>query len=179
MLDGVGFRMRAVLVLALAGLATLGYGAPVTAHQHRVPGVKLRVNGQTKWLQPWSTTWSRQTGPNECVTQVGDGIPNFRPKVEVDHLHAKPRIVFRKRQRPRRVRAYADDRVSNGYPYDGKALDLTLRPRQRRGDRRVWVAKLQATVEDTLFVNVNARWQDRDSCGGGNASWDFALIRAG
>jgi hypothetical protein len=171
----VRFRTRSILVAPLGVLVALGAGAAVWGHDHRVPRANLHVNGQVKRLQPWSFSWVHRDGP-ACVSEEGDGVPSFRPIAEV-HLHSTPRIVFRKEQRPRRVRAVADDRLEHGYLADARRLDVRLRKSHRDG-RRVWIAKFPARVRARLFVDVEAHWRDLEGCGGDeSASWDFRLRR--
>ena len=174
-MDRVRLRTRFAASLAVGAFVALVVVATVSAHDHRVPGATLHVNGQRDRLGPWSISWVSRSGQG-CVGEQADGVPDFRPRADV-HLHSTPRIVFRKEQRPRRVRALAAERLENGYLADPKRLDVKLRPRQR-GDRRVWVAKLDATVRHRLFVDLHARWRDREGCGGPeSASWDFSLRR--
>jgi hypothetical protein len=138
----------------------------------------LSVNEQVKRLQPWSVTWVTASGPG-CAGQVIDGIPDFRPRAEVDHLHSSPRIVFHKSQKPRRVNALASRHLADdGYLADGRKLEVDLRPRDRDG-HRVWVARLETSVRHRLFVDLTARWRDQEGCGDTeSASWDFRLKRA-
>jgi hypothetical protein len=174
----VRFRTRSVVALLIVSLAALGGAAAVWAHDHRVPRASLHVNGQVKRLSPWSASWTRRTGPNECVAWVADGVPNFRPIADV-HLHSTPRIVFRKEQRPSNVHVLVDDHLRNGYLADAERLEVVLR-KGHRGDRRVWIAKFRARVPDRLFVDIEARWRDVEGCGGHeSASWDLRLRRAG
>jgi hypothetical protein len=175
-MDWVRLRIRFTASLALGALAALVVVATVSAHDHRVPRATLHVNGQRDRLGPWSFSWVSRSDQN-CVGEEADGVPNFRPRADV-HLHSTPRIVFRKEQRPRRVRALAAEQLENGYLADPKRLDLKLHARHR-GDRRVWVAKLNATVPHRLFIDLHARWRDQEGCGGReSASWDFSLRRA-
>ncbi len=174
----MGFRVRLALVLALAAAAALGSGAAAHAHDHQVPHAIVHVNKQVKQPHLWSSTWERRTGPNECVAQVGDGVPDFRPKVEVDHLHAKPRIVFRKKQRPRGVRVLTADHLRNGYLARSDRRNVSLRKSHRQG-RRVWIARFRVRVSERLFIDVEANWQDVEGCGGNqSASWSFRLRRS-
>jgi hypothetical protein len=168
-------RSRLIVVLSLVVPVLMVAAAGAWAHDHRVPRATLHVNGQRDQLVPWSFSWVSRSGQN-CVGEEGDGVPNFRPRADV-HLHSTPRIVFRKEQRPRRVRALAAEQLENGYLADPKPLDVKLEARHR-GQRRVWVAKLNATVRQRLFVDLHARWRDREGCGGPeSASWDFSLRR--
>jgi hypothetical protein len=159
-------------------LAVLFAATAAWAHDHQVPRANLRVNEQVKRLHPWSVSWVSASGPG-CVGQEIDGVPDFRPKAEVDHLHSSPRIVFHKRQKPRRVNAFASRHLANGgYLANGRRLEVHLRPRDRDG-HRVWVARLETSVRHRLFVNVTGHWRDEEGCGGSeSASWDFKLKRA-
>jgi hypothetical protein len=170
-----GTRPIVVLTLALSGALALTTG--VLAHDGSAPNANLHINGQVKRLHPWSVTWVHRSGPG-CVEESVDGIPNFKPTAEVARLHPTPRIVLRKKQRPRHVRALADNRLKDGYLADGRPLDVTLRARGD-ADSRVWVAMLHTRVQDRLFVDLNARWRGGAACGGrDDASWDFSLRRS-
>jgi hypothetical protein len=172
----VQFRWRSIVVLSLAAFWIVAGSPPTWGNDHRPPRAKLHVNGQARQLSWWSGSWSWRTGPNECVTQVADGVPTFKPIAEV-HVHSTPRIVFHKKQRPKGVFALADDHLRNGYLAHGKQLDVKIRPHDG-GGRRVWVAKLPTTVHRRLFVDLEAHWRDRSACGGPrHASWAFGLRR--
>ena len=166
-----------VTLLLLGSFAALMAATAAWGHDHRVPRVNLHVNEQAKRLHAWSYSWVSADGPGRCVGEEGDGVPGFRPRAEV-HLHSTPRVVFRKKQRPRRVKALASDHLAHGYlGRNARTLGVDLRPRRRDG-HRVWVAKLGATVRDKLFVDLSAHWRDIEGCGGDEeASWSFSLKR--
>ena len=164
--------------IALAAMAVPIAATAALAHDHRVPRANLHVNEQAKRLGAWTYSWVWPDGPDFCVVEHSDGIPGFRPRADV-HLHSTPRIVFRKQQRPRRVRALAGERLEDGYPANPKRLEVKLLPREREG-ARVWVAKLHARVRHKLFVDLSAHWRDVEGCGGNEeASWSFSLSRVG
>ena len=166
--------------MLLCGLFAALVAAPaVWAHDHRVPRANLHVNEQAKPLGAWTSTWVRPDGPGFCVIEHSDGVPGFRPRADA-HLHSTPRVVFRKQQRPRQVKALASDHLAHGYlGRNAQRVDVHLRPRHRDG-RRVWVAKLHTTVRDRLVVDVTAHWRDAEGCGGNEqASWSFSLRRVG
>lgn len=167
-----------ILLLAPASVAALIAATGAWAHDHRVPRANLRVNEQVKRLHPWSVSWVSGTSQG-CAHLNADGVPDFRPRAEVDHRHSRPRIVFHKEQKPRRVNALASRRLSDdGYLANGRNLDVDLRPRRRDG-HRVWVARLATTVRHRLFVDLTVRWRDQEGCGDSeSAHWDFRLKRA-
>jgi hypothetical protein len=147
-------------------------------HDHHVPRVNLHVNEQAKRLGAWTSSWVWPDGPDFCVVEHSDGVPGFGRPAGV-HLHSTPRIVFRKEQRPRRVRALAGKDLEHGYPADPKRVEVDLLQRERDGSR-IWVAKLHTRVRHKLFVDVTAHWRDVEGCGGDEeASWSFSLRRVG
>ncbi len=165
-----------MLALALTMLIVFAGGAIVWAHDHHVPRAHLEVNGEEARLGPWSIEWVSGNGTS-CAAMSVDGIPNFRPIVEVDHSHVGLKVVFHKEERPRAVAAYVDDRLENGYLANGRRVPVDLHARRSDG-RRFWVAQMHVTLHRRLFFDVNGRWRDEQGCGGReDANWSFRLRR--
>jgi hypothetical protein len=166
-----------ILLLGMAVSAVLVAVAMGSGPDSHVPRAALSVNGETKPLSPWSVEWVRGGHGHMCVGESRDGIPAFRPRVAVDHGHVGPRVIFHKAQRPRRVIAYADNRLANGYLAHGKRVPVDLLARHLHG-RRFWVAAMKVHVKHRLLFALTGVWRDREGCGGREkASWSFGLTR--
>lgn len=168
-----------VPALATALAVAIGAGVAV-GDDHRPPRAELRGGGESRNLHPWSLTWARPSGENGCVITNADGFPSYRPRLLLDHLHSKPRVFFRKRQRPRgvRLREYrrlGDDGAPRG---SGRRVDVDLLKRSRGGETKGWAVRFRATVPDRRFYELSARWRDRQGCGGAQSlATSFRLVR--
>jgi hypothetical protein len=170
-------RARPILVLGLVAAAGLAAACLGWANDRHVPRAEVSVSGTAKRLSPWSVEWVKSGRHHMCSHESVDGIPSFRPRVGVDHGHVTPRVILHKRQRPRRVIAYADNRLANGYLAHAKRVPVDLRARHRHG-HRYWVAVMRAHVKHRLLFAVTGFWRDVEGCGGReSAGWSFGLVR--
>jgi hypothetical protein len=170
-------RARPILVLGLVVSVGLAAACLGWANDRHVPRANVSVSGTAKLLSPWSVEWVKSGRHHMCSRESGDGIPSFRPRVGVDRAHVSPRVILHKRQRPRRVIAYADNRLANGYLAHARRVPVELRARHRHG-QRYWVAEMKVHVKHRLLFAVTAFWRDVEGCGGReSAAWSFGLVR--
>lgn len=148
-------------------MLAVAFGASVAmGHDHRPPRAELRAGGDAHRLGYWSYGWTHPDG-KFCVTEQADGFPNYRPRLVVEHLHSRPRVLFRKDQRPRAVSLHQYRRLRNGVPVgEGRRLDVSLMPRRRGGEIVGWAARFRATVPDRRFYDLSASWRDEEGCDG-------------
>jgi hypothetical protein len=172
----VRFRTWVSLLASLGLAAVLLVVLAAWAQDRRPPAARLHVAGTVRTLHPWSVHWTRRRG-NRCVVENSDGVPTFRPRVAVNRKRARPKVVFEKGQRPRRVTAYASRHLVNGYLARAHRVKIRLR-RHGSGRERSWVAKMRVKVRRRAFVAVVAAWRDQEGCHTRErASWSFSLVR--
>ena len=113
------------------------------------------------------------------MSVVADGIREYKPRLVVAHLHSRPRVYFRKDQRPRRVSLRQYGRLRNGFPVgDGRGVDVRLIPRRRGGTVIGWGVRFRASVPERRFYDMEASWRDEEGCGGGQSvATSFRLVR--
>jgi hypothetical protein len=163
------------LVCALGVLAAVA----AAAENGRPPEAKLRISGETHRISPWSFSWTRRTRDGGCQASITDGFPTWRPVGRVAHLHARPRIVLARPQRPGRVSAKASGRLSHrGHLIGANRLDVDLEPRRRGGRTVAWVATIPIKVPAIRYVDVHAHWHADERCAGSREVFlDFKLER--
>jgi hypothetical protein len=172
----VRFRAFVALVASLGLAAALLGALGAWAQDRRPPAARLHVGGMVSTLHPWSFHWTRRHG-HKCATQDADGVPTFRPRVAVDRRRARPKVVFKKSQKPRRVTAFASRHLVNGFLARAHRVKVRLRPRGSGRDRS-WVAKMRVKVKRRAFVALVGVWRDQEGCHSRQrASWSFNLHR--
>jgi hypothetical protein len=156
---------RSILLLALA-VAVAG-ATPASAHDHRVPSVKLHVGDEAQGGGLLYYTWLRRSG-EFCVSEHGDGAGGFPAPLDVSPGTHTARLVFRKRQRPRTVRLRAWRDVESGGQPRGPGETLRARLAPRKGEDGLvdrWVARFELRLGPDYYIHAFARWRDEDRCG--------------
>jgi hypothetical protein len=170
-------RRRAWLFLLLGAVLA---GAPVQAADGP-PRAKLRANSQVVPMVPDRDYWSHRAGPDACLSR-GSGVIPFAvddPMMELDHRHARPRLLFLRDRKPRvrRVRAYTDV-GRKGAPQGAAArLSAQVAPIRRRREVRAWVVSFRVDASERPYVRVDVGFPRRPGpCSeGGNASYGFGF----
>ena len=175
-------RKRAWPFLLLAAASLLAAGSAL-AHE-RPPRAELHANGEAADISPFTYGWQSPAGGGQCSDLVADGIPNYRPKLSVDTLHARPTIVFLRDQRPRirYFRAYSklghDPRWPAG---DGKRVRARIGRLREGGEVVAWVIRFRVEVVRFRYFDLNVRFESTGGHPGcretGDASYAFGLRR--
>lgn len=166
-------RVRRFMVLAVVvALVTAPAAAP--ADDHQPPEAFLKVAGKSQ--RGWMTSFSwAGGGTNFCWQVTGAtifGAPSPEP-VPIPVLTEEAAIVFHKHQRPRQVQIEAWPLEVDGEPFPQRmAVDFRLEKRSK-GTR--WAAVFEPYPVGTMFLEVEAIWNDVDNCGFQHVSWRFAM----
>lgn len=146
--------------------------APVTAHDHAVPHVRLRAAGDSQDANGYHVWWTRADGDG-CVTGEGVGPREFPAPLVVPPGTEKARIRFAKRQRPSELSIVAWRTVDpTGAPVGPSApVQFELKPKTRDGQRVAWVAVFAAPDAGHYYLQTSVRWEDREGCGGDQGGW--------
>jgi hypothetical protein len=174
--------MRSLAALASAVLLVmLAFAAPAGARDDRVPRVELRIGQRSPILHSFTSSWTYRRGAH-CVGEESDGVPGFRPALEIASRRARPRLVLHKRARPEEVRITGYRRLGESLPAgSGRNYRARLGPRRRAGEIVAWVARPRISVKHRLFLTLFAAWSDRSGClpdgPEDSAYWSFGLRR--
>jgi len=165
-------------LLPTLAISALAMTPAATASDKVPPRATLHADGHVQRGHRYVSSWTRPSGPGECVTAAADGLLRFGAPLHVGSGRRTIRIRFHKSQRP-------EDRLSieawkeldsNGEPLgEPKVLPYQLlRESHRRHSR--WSARVRPVVSSDLYLSVFARWRDTDGCGGiQDAAWSFHL----
>jgi hypothetical protein len=138
------------------------------AHDHRPPRAVVRSAGERQPAGPWTSTWSRPSGENECVVTHGDGFPNYRRPAMQWWPGRKIHLRLFKRHKPRwlviRMFVRLDD--TGSVTGRGRRADYRLR-RARVNGKRVWIAGFFGRrTRRHLYLAVRVNYRDVEGCGG-------------
>jgi hypothetical protein len=165
----------------LAVIAVLAVAPATAARNQRTPAVELRIADRSRALDAWSSNWIYRLD-GQCVEAQTDGIPSYRPVVEVHRRLVRAKFVFHKRARPDvQIAGYRRLNAQGSAVGRGRNYTPRLRPRIRAAEIEAWVARARIRVGQRQFVSLGARWSDRSGCVpeafDEGASWSFALRR--
>ena len=176
-------RMGGPAFLSITAIC-LGLGGsiqPALAHDHFPPDARIMAAGGRQRGLDYSVSWSRPSGPGECVTTDGDGDQVFPPGLAVPPGRVKGELLLTKRHRPQRLKLIGWEEVDEqGHAVGrGTVIDYDLGAKRRRGRVVSRVASFAVTVTDELYLAAGASWRDRDGCGGTQSvAWTFHLTAA-
>src|SRR5918992_3002007 len=136
------------------------------AHDHRPPRAVVRSAGERQHARPWTLTWSRPSGENECSITHGDGFTNYRRAAMWWWPGRKIHPRLFKRHKPRRlaIRMYVRLDDNGNVRGRGRRADYRLR-RARVNGKRVWIAGfLGRRTRRHLYLSVHVRYRDVEGC---------------
>jgi hypothetical protein len=169
-------RTRAWPFLVLAVLIA----APLAEAAKRPPRATLHANDQSAKLNAFTYSWTRPTDDG-CVEIGADGIPDYSPRIEVAHRHAKPRVLVHRDHRPR-VASFRAHRKLNRHGAvagRGKRVRARVTRKQRGGEFVAWGIAFRVDVVERPYFNLDLEFPGGGGpcSNGGDASYGFGIAR--
>lgn len=169
---GMGTKLFAVAVaVCLCGLW------PAAARDRNPPDALLVTETDSgEGVNYTTSTWARGKGKARyCTVRVADGIQYWEsPPVQwVPGLEIAVR--FETAHEPAKVEVIAfllGDPTTGTAIYGKVDVEHELRRVEVEG-RKVWEAVLSPPPWPDLYLDVTARWEDRDGCGKQESAWTF------
>jgi hypothetical protein len=165
--------IRLAMVLMAFGL--VAQAAPVVAHDHRVPKVRLRSHGERQTGSPWTYHWTKADG-KFCASTVAEGFPHYRRTAMLWNPENPLHLFLYKRQKPDKIRILMHPRLDDDDFPTGRVrhAEISLRRKTLDSRRRIWIADFTAPDRRRWYLSAQAVWQDFEGCGGAQ-SLDMAL----
>lgn len=164
--------MRWIAALLATTVMSALPAAPVAAHDHAVPQVRLRAAGDSQDGNGYHVWWTRADGDG-CVTGEGVGPRAFPPPLVVPSDTDKARIRFAKKQRPSELSIVAWRALDpTGAPVGPEEdVQFELKAKHRGGERVAWVAVFAAPDAGHYYLQTFVTWEEREGCGGDQGGW--------
>jgi hypothetical protein len=169
--------MRRVVGAALGlGLIVGMWPAEVSAHDHRLPRVKVFTGSDRQSANILTYTWAEKQG-RFCSLEHGDGFYSY-PFAADYSIGDRVRIRFRKRQKPKDVdiRQYRELNRHGAPKGDGRWKFFTLKRVIVDGHVR-WEARFDINRPGHHYFDITASWRDVGGCGLQSGYW-LAHVKA-